>query len=277
MRLLILFCILCLLACTEKPVVAPCDKEFTPEFLIGEELPGYGFTPTDTIIRFAFTARAAKTYSSYSWQVGEDNRIFHDTAISLKFSAVNAGQHIPVTFTASGNPDGCAASTELTSKLIKWVTVLYPKGFGRDTLFNAAQLVELPYAGIWQGAFTDTPADTFSVYIVNNGPIPDGPFTTRSYGMRIYNLPRGCAGNSVTGLCGFTIPDKDYFGYPMEAGYKAFYCDSDGFLPCCPKAKLYGRVDDNNRNKISIACSFFTNDNGFWKEVKRVFTANRLL
>ncbi|BAV04386.1 hypothetical protein SAMN05421788_110114 [Filimonas lacunae] len=277
MRLLFLFLILCLSACTEKPVIDPCDKEFTADFSIGEDLPGYGFTETDTIIRFAFTAHSVKKYTSYIWQIGEDTRIFHDSTVALKFTAVNAGQSIPIAFTATGNPEGCAAITDLTSKTIKRVTVLYPKGFGRDSLFEPEQLIELPYAGRWQGAFTDTPADTFSVYIVNNGPVPDGSFTTRSYGMRIYNLPRGCAGNPTTGACGFSTPGVDYFGYPMEAGYKAFYCDNTGFLPCCPKAKLYGRVDDTNRNKISITCSFFTDDNGVWKETKRVFAANRLL
>lgn len=279
MNKLYFFCIIIIFSCTKKESTPTCNtnESFEADFRLGENLIGYGMVETDTIIKFSFFAEASKNYTSYSWKVGDHNGVFSGKSVSLNFSSSQVGKTIPVTLIASGRTnEGCISSSIQSDTVKKNISILYPKGFGKDSLFDPAYVVELPFLGRWKGSFTDSPADTFTVHIVNNGPNNSSSFTQKSYGVRVYNLPKNCGGNPVDGTCGFVTPGLDYFGYPTEVSYKSFYAEDNGFLPCCPKVKMFGRLSADNRNKLVVICSFFTLENGIQKETKKTFEGKRL-
>lgn len=275
--LLLLFTIAAI-SCKKKPLIEPCNpnEPFVADFKVGENLYSYGLAETDTIIKFSFVAKAADTYTSYKWTIGNDSRGFTGSSVGLSFTLADIGKTIPVKLIATGKAkNDCLTSADKTDTVQKNITVLYPRNFGYDTLVNPAYIVDLPFLGKWQGSFTDNPSDTFTVYIVNNGPLTSTAFTTKRYGIRVYNLPKGCGGNTETFVCGFVEPTLDYYGYPLEVSYKTFYSDDSGFLPCCPKAKLYGKISERDYNKIIIACTFYSDENGVLKETKRTFEGVR--
>lgn len=279
MNKLFVFCCIFIFSCTKKKATTICNtnEPFEADFRLGENLIGYGMTETDTIIKFSFFAEASKNYMSYNWKVGDHPGVFSGKSVSLNFSGSQVGKTIPVTLIASGKAkEECISSPVRFDTVQKNIAILYPKGFGKDSLFDPAYVVELPFLGRWQGSFTDSPADTFTVHIVNNGPNNSSSFTQKSYGVRIYNLPENCSGNPNDGTCGFVTPGVEYFGYPTEVSYKSFYAEDNGFLSCCPKAKLFGRIDKGDYNKLVITCSFFTSENGIQKETKKIFEGRRL-
>jgi len=277
LSLLLLFSVASL-SCKKKSLDAVCDTStpFKVTFRVGESLPGFGFVPTDTIVRFSLTTKTEQPYLSYKWHIGTDSTVFTGSTISRSFTGAHVGQTFPVTLTATGKAGNCFNAPTDTSTITKNVTVMYPRGFQHESQFTNAQLVTIAFLGKWHGSFTDYVSDTFSVHIVNNGPNLEPGFTNKSYGIRVYNLPKGCSGNPNTMACGFVTPTLNYYGYPVEFSYKHFYADDTGFGNCCPKAKLDGGLDPADRNRIIINCRFYTFDsNGVMKETRKTFTGIR--
>lgn len=272
--LLVVFSIAFLSCKKTKNLDCSSSSPFKADFQVGEFINGFGFVPGDTIISFSLATKTSRPYTSYQWTIGNDPRIFTGASASLNFSAAQAGETFPVKLTASGKSEGCYSGADQSNIVVKKVTVMYPRGFKHENLFTSSQLVTLPFLGKWQGSFTDNPSDTFTIHIVNNGPLPASG-TTNSYGIRIYNLPKGCSGNPINGTCGFITPTEQYYGYPLEVAFRYFYSDDSGFGTCCPKAKLDGGIDPNDHNKITINCRFYTVVNNTLTETKKTFIAFR--
>jgi hypothetical protein len=158
----------------------PCKgKAKTSAAFVIEELapyPGYDNLwisyETDTILGFNGRFTAKEENASYEWQIGSQKYTLR--SVALNFQGVPKEALIPVTLIVNEEPD----------------RYCFPIDNGIDTLTRELYIAgRTRIEGRFQGHYTDTPGDTFTVEISMNKVDPN----TGSYGMYIDNLVKGCA------------------------------------------------------------------------------------
>jgi len=169
-------------AITQQPPIPLPDPCVTPVsqrhfFTIANQVDDK-FFPSDTIFPGTVRLSAPSVYTSVTWQVGNDARIFIKN--NQLFDFTSAIGTIYIRFIGVRPVDACI-----------------PKDRGSDTLTKALTIVPYNYRhprsaieGIYLGANVNAPQDTFSVRIFNRY----NPRDTTDYAITIYNLNKGCPG-----------------------------------------------------------------------------------
>lgn len=160
----------------------------------------------DNIVQFT----ALDSYDSLKWKVGNDPRVFSQKNFSLNF--INTIVSIPVTFTGYNQPNHtCFPNDNGIYTGTKQLTTVEQ--------FDRATLTKSPMIGRYKGAFTDTPADTFTVRIDY---FDSAKYNTAHTGARnfywISNIPKGYIDS--TSDPAIRYPELRN-GMAAEMGYKA--------------------------------------------------------
>lgn len=272
------FLILLFISVSCKKVYRPpnCDpgNKFKANFKTGYKFLNDRFAESDTIINFSVFFEADSTYNAYEWQIG--SKIYNTKNVRLVFPASALGQKIPVRLIATSERNTCDLNDMGIDTVDKELMVFYAKELNdiNDYAYEEKYLTGLPFFGKWHGYFEDTPTDTFTVTINNNGKAP-ASITDRFYRFRIYNLPKGCSVKQENGVASCTPIDdviQKYYGYMLEeVSYNAFYVSESSFL-CCPRVEMFGKVDAKT-NTITIECNIYSDSNN--TIIKRLFVGKK--
>ncbi len=170
--------------------------------------------------------------ASYQWKVGDDPDTFIAKSFLLNFNQPYG--KIDVTLIVNKQPN----------------IECFPKDNGTDTVTRSLYLLNgstIMYAfeGTFTGYLTDNHKEIFDVTIVDLGPTPDPNDPPQYYGLKVYNLPKGCGRNDFT--------PREYAPEITQATYRNFYFEGKGYpsVPCGNSFSALGRVYDHN-NKIAI-------------------------
>jgi hypothetical protein len=181
---------------------------------------------------------ASEENALYQWKVGDDPDTFTKKSFTLNFD----------------KPVGKVDVRLIVNK--KPNLACFPKDDGIDTVTRSlyvldASKVKHAFEGTFKGYLTDNANDIFDITIINLGetPIPNDP--PQYYGLKVYNLPKGCGRNDFTA--------KEYAPQITGATYRNFYFEGQGYpsVPCGDPFTALGRVYNKNE-KISII--FFSYD-----------------
>ncbi|PGH40437.1 MAG: hypothetical protein CRN43_03040 [Candidatus Nephrothrix sp. EaCA] len=145
-------------------------------------------------------------------------------------------------------------------------TSCFPNDDGADTVTKTLVVLDgskfkYAFEGTFTGCLTDNPSDIFDITIVNLGAPPQRDYKGY-YGLRVYNLPKGCGRNNFT-PSEYTpeITDRTYRNFYIEnESYTNFPCGKDPFI-------AVGRVYDHN-NKISIHIAAYRYDYSTNKNIR---------
>lgn len=164
------------------PIPDPCIIPISQRhyFIVANQVDDR-FFPSDTIFPGTIRLSAPTIYTSITWQIGNDARLFFKNNQLINFP--NAIGTVYIKFIGTRPTDACL-----------------PKDRGVDTLTKTLTIVPYNYRhprsaieGIYLGANTNTPQDTFSVRIFNR----HNPRDTTDYAINVYNLNKGCPGLDI--------------------------------------------------------------------------------
>ena len=257
--------------CKDEPTPDPCLAKKTPtaDFAIAEMV-GDSLVTTDTIsnTEMQVVVHASPLYQSYKWKIGSDPREWTTSRVTLSFDNSLSGETIQVTLIAKQAVDKtCFLDDDGIDTIVKKFTIACPSDL---RCINAPVTFKRHYLGKWRGIIQDEPNKEFDVSIVDFGRDPNERDDTVFYDMRIYNLPENCGGNQKTGACGGQIISPYFFAPTIsEGGYKAFYCRREYQFTCCPPMSMFGKIDPNDRNRITIYMNYTDGR-------KRIFNGRRL-
>lgn len=244
-------------------------------FLIGETVTGK-FYETDTIdiISNSLLLKATGGYDSISWKIGDDQRTFNTRSVALQFGITEIGKTILVKTTVLGKSNfKCFPNGKTNDTKEKSFTIVCS-----DSV--QAKFLNVPYKkpkflGKWSGSNIDNTKDIFTVNVVNLGIDPNLSDDTLFYGIRIYNLPKGCGGkvNYIqpdNSSCGGTEISPSYYAHqPNQWGYAGFSMSVDPMVGCCPGVNMFGHVYKNDSIRIEYEILNLT-------PVKKIFLGKRL-
>jgi hypothetical protein len=222
-------------------------KPVSSDFEVGESLGGI-FYKTDTIdINNAAYFKAAGRFDSLIWKIGDDPRRFITPFISLQFSAADAGKTLTAKLSVKGKPDiNCIPGDKDSVTTAKTFTIVCTDSVNAVALGVA--YTKPAFLGRWSGADINNPNEKFTVSIANFGTDPDMHDDTIFYGIRIYNLPKGCGGRidfvqPGNSACGGTLLSPFFYAYqPNQWGYAGFTLTESPQSGCCPGIKMSGYV-----------------------------------
>lgn len=197
-----------------------CKKNMAPDNC-GQPLPVADFRFQELIADTAFDADtvfrdnyvqfiAGGGYNSVTWKIGNDPALFSQPQFALSLQAALG----PVTVQFSGNDPQTRACFPL---LNGWVT-------GAKTITVLEQLEKplltlSPLTGRYRGAFTTTPADTFTVTIAYlDSAKYDAQITGSKNFYWLINMPNGFTGTTPAATA---YPELKH-GMAAEMGYKCF-------------------------------------------------------
>lgn len=212
-------CILCalillivLLGSCKKSSTNHCQNvlQYTDSFAIKEIVGDTAFY-ADTIFRDNYVQfESLLQYDSVRWKIGNDPRKFSDPQFSLSF--VNNLLTIPITFTGYKQPNtSCFPGDNGMYMGEKQLTTVEQ--------VDKSTLTLSPLIGRYQGAFTDAPADTFTVRIEYfDSAKYDVTMTGNKNFYWISNIPKGFVATSSPSL---EYPELSN-GQGIEMGYKSF-------------------------------------------------------
>ena len=268
--------------CKDEPT-DPCDidKSFKANFVIGEMIKD-SFMITDTISNpdMLMTAVGDGWYKSYRWTIGDDPREFTTQKVKLSFADALSGRTFSIRLIAERDNAGCSQRGIQIDTIVKKFTVAVPK---TCDYCKAPVKFERAFIGKWRGSLSNAPNEIFDINIVDFGRRPDTSILTLFWGMRIYNLPKGCGGLQGKGACGGLEVNPVFYAPETFGGYRNFTSsitssrdnNSGGCCYCCNGPfTLYGSVDIADRNKISVTVKY--KNNTFNDSTTVVFRGNRL-
>ena len=179
------------------------------------------------------TFSANENNASYNWKVGDNPDVFTKQSFFVDFTRPYG--KIEVTLIINKQPN----------------STCFPKDNGIDTVKRNLFVIDpskIKYAfeGTFTGYLTDKPQEIFDITIVDFGPVPnpDLLYPPGHYGLRIYNLPKGCGNNNFT--------PAEYAPEIKQSTYRNFYIEHGaGGTSCGKEFNALGRVYDQN-NKIII-------------------------
>ena len=171
-------------SCNENPTPPdpydPCEYErpISADFLILENV-GDSLVATDSVLLYSFVTFRAKGYAtSYRWKIGEDERVFTDRKVQLRFLDDAVGEII-VQLIVEGTPN----------------TKCFPTDNGTDTVeytFHVVEWGDAPIIGKYEGYFESNPAKKDEIVELKyTSPQEDpkaGPFGS----FELYNINKGC-------------------------------------------------------------------------------------
>ncbi len=171
------------LACQEQnvePVPDPCAEAqpFTAQIVMKEHV-GDSLIETDRILLYnevTFETQG-RGYQSYQWTIGEDDRVFTSSRVTLRFLEDAVGP-INVRLIAEGTPNPCLVGDN-----------------GMDTVEQVLQVIpwsEAPIVGRYRGAFASNPNDNTQVVEVRYISVKEDPSTEPFGGFELVNINKGC-------------------------------------------------------------------------------------
>ena len=201
-----------ILSCCRDEEANPCLNMERPvaDFRIMEVV-GDTVFQADTVYRDNPIMFESGDYSSVSWKVGDDARVFTQNQFVLYFTDVLAT--LQVRFRGSRNPlTSCFPDDDGFDEGIKHITILEQ--------FDRERLTLSPIMGRYRGYFTDAPKDTFTIKVEY---FDDEKYNTSVTGTKnfywISNIPNGYQDNTSS----FSIRYPELRnGMPMDMGYKGF-------------------------------------------------------
>ncbi|PGH40436.1 MAG: hypothetical protein CRN43_03035 [Candidatus Nephrothrix sp. EaCA] len=145
-------------------------------------------------------------------------------------------------------------------------TSCFPNDDGADTVTKTLVVLDgskfkFAFEGTFTGYLTDSPSDVFDIRIVNFGERPQRTYTGH-YGLRVYNLPKGCGRNNFS--------PAEYTHEITYGTFRSFYIEGKGYanVPCGKDPFIaVGRVYDHN-NKISIHIAAYRYDYSTNKNIR---------
>lgn len=228
----------------------PCQnvQRFTADFVVGEKVADT-FYIGDTLASGTAFFQAKQDYKSYWWKVGDDDRIRTTKSFGINFNDAFIGSSFNITLIAQASDDQTRCfSGPTTDTIVKSFVVGCYKSSQKFYNFS----MQYGCIGFWEGAYTDSPDQKFVVKIVyydTDANVVQGQL----YGNRIFNLPEGCGGPRDTEGCSNGDTTRTNAAIEMLAGsnwFCSYYLTDRG--KCCPPAYYSGRLDPNDRNKITI-------------------------
>jgi hypothetical protein len=262
MKARLLFFILYVLifnSCKKTPeLYNDCEfkRPVSAAFLIGESVTGK-FYETDTIdiVSNSLLIKSTGGYDSIYWKIGDDQRTFNTRTVALQFGITEIGKTIIVKNSVQGKSDlKCFPNGKTSDIQEKSFTIVCV-----DSV--QAKSLNVPYTkpkflGKWSGSNTDNSKDIFTVNMVNLGIDPNLSDDTIFYGIRIYNLPKGCGGKvnysqPDNSSCGGAAISPSYYAHqPNQWGYAGFSMSVDPMVGCCPGVNMFGYVYKNDSIRI---------------------------
>jgi hypothetical protein len=183
---------------------------------------------------------ANEEHATYLWKVGNDPDVFTKKSFILNFDKPAGKVDVKLIVTKKPN------------------STCFPKDDGIDTVTRSlyildASTVKHAFEGTFTGHLTKNVNDIFDITIVDLGQTPRPNDPPQYYGLKVYNLPKGCGRNDFT--------PKEYTPQINQATYRNFYFEGQGYanVPCGDPFTALGRVYDHN-NKISISISTYHYD-----------------
>ena len=169
------------IACQEddRPAPDPCAEAqpFTAHFAIKEHV-GDSLIETDRSLLYNnVTFEAPGGYQSYQWTIGEDDRTFTTSKVTLRFTEDAVGS-IPVRLIAEGKPNPCVVGDN-----------------GMDTVEQVLQVIpwsQTPIVGRYQGAFASDPEGNTQVVEIRYISVEEDPSTEPFGGFELVNINKGC-------------------------------------------------------------------------------------
>ncbi len=273
--LLALFGVLSIQSRCKKDDPCMIEKPFKADFTLGE-LIGDSLIATDTLTFFRMTARAAEKYESMQWKIADDARTFdNQQEVGLNFGTQFVGQTFTVRLIAKGRANtACFPDDDGIDTITKQFTRVCSIGSGAYDCLNqpGSKYTPAPF-GTWRGSISTNPSRQFDVTLVNFGqyPPPGAPSGSAS---RLFNLTEGCGGpwttNNLNG-CGGGPALPTSKGIEVAVSAFAFRAENTEGTSCCtPFKTLFGRVNEKDRNQITIYMTEFRT------EQKSVFTGRRV-
>ena len=216
---------LLVLACRPEspgPVKEPCEdaSPFTANFQI-LEMVGDSLIETDQVLMFnRVQFRSRRRYRSYTWKIGEDQRVFTDPTVTLRFDKDALGP-ITVTLIATTNEsNSCFPDDNKIDTLTKTFTVI--------------SWDKAPITGEYVGTFGQEPTEKQVVEVRYISPFENVRYEPYG-GFELININKGC-----------NLDVKPTVWGELDRGAYAMYFDGygtyhDGCLGPMAWLRLYGK------------------------------------
>ncbi|MBS1553793.1 MAG: hypothetical protein JSU09_02605 [Bacteroidetes bacterium] len=223
-----------------KPVYA--DFKFQDKFSGIDSL----FT-IDTVLMEAFQGAyykrliftASESDAKYNWLVGENIKTFTEQTFFLDFTQPYGSIETKLTVNKAPNKS-CFPSDDGIDSVTKRLYLLEKSNF------------KYAFEGTFTGHLTTSPKDQFDIIITNFGqsPSPDPLDPPGNYGLRVFNLPKGCGRNKVSpSEYSPEITQTTFRNFLIEHKYTS--SPNGEVFPCGEVFTALGRVYSGN-NKIEI-------------------------
>ncbi len=211
--IIIVICVTLLSSTCRKKKENPClntipnKAEFATYELIGDTLLLADTIFNDNPVVF----KALQSYNSVSWKIGNDPRPFTSPEFMLRF--FNVLETLDVKFEAQKTPNTiCFPNDNGIYNATKKITMV--------DQFDRTKLTVSPIVGNFQGAFTETPFDTFTVKVqyLDSAKYDPGLTGLRNF-YNVSNFPKNYVSNNTNLILRY--PELKN-GSRAEMGYKSF-------------------------------------------------------
>jgi len=220
-------------SCTEDPSISPLPKisNLKAEFETLEQVEDSLYA-SDT---FLIPNKGAKDiffqvsnkYDSVVWEIGDDNRYFHEDKFYLRFSQLSK-EIIDIKLKVY---DLDQRTNMITDSVSSSKSIYLISEDDNDYLFE----------GTFLGHVESSPSSQFKVTIVDFGPFQ---LDSKQFWLHVHNLPKGCGANKE-------ISEENLLPTIKDASYRHFYVQDIGnTITNCKEIFGYGKMVSQDTIKI---------------------------